>query len=372
MKQLRWMRVLVFGLLWFITACSPSIPVPTATPTPEPSPTPTEAGPGVIGTCLVTDVGRVNDGTFNQYAYEGMVVVSEDYGINNVTYVETQSEEDYFTNIETCINNGANVVITVGFLIQEATTRAAQTYPSVYFVGVDQFLENGPANYVGLQFREDQAGFLVGALAGLVAKEQGYETIGGVYGIDVPAVKRFRNGYEQGALYINPDWVIGTNILGEYATSFLDLEMGRSMATNQIDAGAQILFGAGGPLGSAAITAAAQRGVYVIGVDQDEFLTTFANGEAEGSNFIISSALKRVDQGVYDMVSILAERHYDDFPGGSNYILDVTRGGIGFADAHSSDIPVAIYQQVSDILGQMVSGEVVTRVDPVSGDLLPE
>ncbi|MEO1645763.1 MAG: BMP family ABC transporter substrate-binding protein, partial [Chloroflexota bacterium] len=163
--------------------------------------------------CLVTDLGRVNDGTFNQYAHEGATSVSEDFELE-YNFIETVSEADYEANIQSCIDDGADSVVTVGFLIQDATVAAAIANPEVFFVGVDQFLADGPANMIGLQFREDQAGFLVGVLAALVANEAGEETIGGVYGIDVPAVKRFRNGYEQGALYVNPECLYQLPILG--------------------------------------------------------------------------------------------------------------------------------------------------------------
>src|SRR5690606_3406106 len=100
-------------------------------------------------------------GTFNQFAHEGAVAVSEDFELD-YDFIETVSEADYATNIQTCIDDGADAVVTVGFLIQDATATAAEANPDVYFVGVDQFVAEGPANFVGLQFREDQAGFLVG------------------------------------------------------------------------------------------------------------------------------------------------------------------------------------------------------------------
>jgi len=141
-------------------------------------------GAGIESVCLVTDLGRVNDGTFNQFAFEGMVAAAEEFELDS-TYIETQSETDYATNIDQCVTEGYDVVVTVGFLIADATLAAAQANPDTYFIGVDQFVADGPANYVGIQFREDQAGFLVGALAAMVT-ESG--TVAGVYGIDIPPV----------------------------------------------------------------------------------------------------------------------------------------------------------------------------------------
>lgn len=322
----------------------------------------------VESVCLVTDLGRVNDGTFNQFAHEGAVAAADDYDLD-YDFIETESETDYEANIQTCIDEGFDVVVTVGFLIQDATMAAASANPDVYFVGIDQFLAEGPTNMVGVQFREDQSGFMAGVLAALVANDAGEDVIAGVYGIDVPAVKRFRNGYEQGALYINPEWEIGTNILGAYADSFIDQAQGISLAQQFIGEGAAVIFGAGGPLGSAAIAEAASQGIYVIGVDQDEFVTTFADGEVEGAEFIISSAQKRVDQGVYDMIAALVEGDMESFVGGGNYLLDAAGGGVGLADAHDSDVSDEIWEEVDAVFEMLVNEEIETGVDPVSGDL---
>jgi len=326
------------------------------------------AGSGVETICLVTDVGRVNDGTFNQYAYEGMVKAAEDFGLEN-KYIETTASTDYAKNIGTCLEEGFDIIVTVGFLINDATKAAATENPEVYFIGIDQDNTGGPANFVGVQFREDQAGFLVGVLAAMVANQKGADKIAGVYGIDVPAVKRFRNGYEQGALLVNPTWVIGTNILGNYEDSFIDPAAGASTARQYIGEGAVVIFGAGGPTGSGAIAEAAKAGVYVIGVDQDEYFTTFNSGATEGAEFLISSAQKRVDVGVYSMVQALVDGDMEAFKGGADYVLDVANGGITFAPKHDSDISDDTYAVLANIEDLMRG---MTGVDPASGDMLPE
>ena len=154
---------------------------------------------GIETVCLVTDLGRVNDGTFNQSAHEGAVWRRLMMYDLEYDFIETQAETDYEANIQTCIDEGYEAIVTVGFLIADATYAAAEANPDVYFLGVDQFVIDGPSNYVGIQFREDQSGFMTGVLAAYVAEWQGSDTIAGVYGIDIPPVKRFRNGYEQGA-----------------------------------------------------------------------------------------------------------------------------------------------------------------------------
>ena len=331
---------------------------------------PTAMAQDVESLCLVTDLGRVNDGTFNQFAHEGAVAVADDFDLE-YTFIETQATTDYEANINTCVEEGADIVVTVGFLIADATGQAAADNPDVYFIGVDQFVgEGSPENWVGVGFREDQSGFLAGALAALVANANDADVVAGVYGIDIPPVKKFRNGYEQGAKYINPDWEEGTNLLGVYIPDFLAPDQGASAAEQFIGEGAFVIFGAGGPTGTGGILAAAQNDVYVIGVDQDEFVTSFGDGETPGAEFIISSAVKRVDQGVYDMVAALADGDMDSFVGGGIYVMDVSLNGVGLAPKHDSDIDDAIFEELDVIAEALASGDVETGVDPISGDLM--
>ncbi len=317
--------------------------------------------PLIESVCLVTDLGRINDGTFNQYAYEGMVRAAEDLGLES-DYIETQAQTDYAANIQTCLDGEYDAIVTVGFLIADATYAAAEANPDVYFIGVDQYVATPIPNYVGIQFREDQAGFLVGAMAALVS-ESG--TIGGVYGVPIPPVVKFRNGYEQGARYVNPD----INVLGIYIDDFLAPDRGAAAAEQLIGEGADVIFGAGGPTGSGGISFAAGEGVRVIGVDQDEFFTTFGEGETPGAEFLISSALKRVDNGVYQMIERLVTGEGFGFETGM-YVLEVANDGISFAPAHDAEVPEEVTAQVEEILAGLIDGSIETGVDPVSGELL--
>ena len=355
--------LLSLALMIVLIACTTNPATPTPMPTETPVPTATPFPP--LTTCLVTDLSDLNDGGFNQFAYEGMLAVVDDYDLNDPIILQSSEEDTYSDNIETCLEQDADVIVNVGFLQQDDAITGARNNPDVYFIGIDQDvsgLDDVPENYVGVVFSEDEAGFLVGALAALMANEEDSDIIAGVYGMEIPAVERFRKGYEQGALYVNSDWEIGTNILGAYNDSFSDAEAGIEDAEIFIEAGASVIFGAGGQLGSAAIVHAAQQEIYVIGVDQDEYFTTFDGGNIDGSEYIISSALKRVDQGVYDMIALLAERNYDNFPGGGIYRLDAARGGVGIASPHESDVPESVRNDVRDVLEGLISGNIETDV----------
>ncbi len=318
--------------------------------------------PASLKVGLITDVGRVNDGTFNQFAHQGVLQAQEEAGFE-YSFIETQAQADYNANIQTMVGDEFDVIVTVGFLIEDATFESAQEHPEIVFIGVDQFFGEDRAlpNLVGLQFREDQAGFLAGALAGMMTNSN---TVGIVAGVEIPPVKKYFNGYENGVNYVNPE----ANVLGVYEASFTDPVKGASTAGQFIGEGADVIFGAGGPTGSGAIKAAAEQGAYVIGVDQDEYLTTFGNGESPGADRLLSSAIKRVDVAVYDQITAVIN---GTFTGNGIAIYEAANDGIGLADFHDTAevVPEAVKTRLDEILTMLADGTLMTGVDPVSGDL---
>ncbi|ACL26597.1 BMP family lipoprotein [Chloroflexus aggregans] len=367
-KTLLTLIALLALLLPVLTACGQPAAQPTATPAPTAAPTaapttaPTDSSKPRIA--LVTDLGKVNDGTFNEFAHLGALRAAQEFGLE-YKYIETQAQADYEKNIQTFVDEGFDVIITVGFLIADATKKFAAEHPDIIFIGVDQFYEPGTVtdNLVGLQFREDQAGFLAGALAGMMTKTN---TIGIVAGQEIPPVKRFKNGFDNGARYVNPN----INLLGVYLPTFIDPALGASTAQQMIGEGADVIFGAGGPTGSGAIKEAAARGVFVIGVDQDEYVTTFANGSAPGADKILSSAIKRVDVAVYDQVKAVVN---GTFKGNGIALYEAANGGIGYADYHDTAniVPPEVKARMEQILAELTNGTLTTGVDPVSGDVDP-
>ena len=305
---------------------------------------------------LVTDIGRVDDGTFNQFAYDGMQAASECFGFET-SFIETASEADYATNIASILEDDPEVVVTVGFLIADATLEAANANPEVNFIGVDQFQEEYPENYVGILFREDQGGFLAGAMAALLTESN---TVGVVGGLEVvPPVVRFVNGFEAGAKHVDPD----INVLSVYTDSFTDPAQGQSAAQQFLGEGADVIFGAGGQTGSAAVQTAAEEGAWGIGVDQDEYFTTFGGGSSPGADRLATSAIKRVDLGVFTQI---AETLQGSFEGGV-FILDAANGGITYAPFHDADIPDDVATQIEEIRAGLADGSIETGIDPVTG-----
>jgi phosphate/phosphite/phosphonate ABC transporter binding protein len=311
---------------------------------------------------LVTDVGKVNDGTFNQYAYEGMLQAAEEFGVPNA-FIETQQPTDYEKNVEQFVDEGYNMIVTVGFMMGETTQKEAEANPDLNFAIVDFSYDPAIPNVQGLVFREDQAGFLGGVLAGMMSESK---TVGIVAGMEIPPVKKFRNGYENGVKYICPD----CNTIGVYIDSFTDPARGKAAAESQIAEGADVIFGAGGPTGSGGILGAAQQGVWVIGVDQDEYFTTFKGGAEAGADKLLSSAMKRVDVAVYSAVKDAFE---DTFEGGTR-VFDAASDGVGLAPYHDAEgaIPQEAKDAVNEAFALLAEGTLDTGVDPVSGDLLGE
>jgi basic membrane protein A len=300
---------------------------------------------------LVTDVGEVDDKSFNQSAWEGVQQAGEELGAT-VDFIETQDATDYANNIGLFAENGYDVIVTVGFALGEATAIAAGQYPDIDFIGVDQFQGEAIPNVAGLIFPEDIAGFLAGALAAQLS-ESG--TIAAVLGTDlVPPVVAFKEGYEAGARHINPDInIISTYHPGGLDVAFTDPEWGATTAAQAIDQGADVVFGAGGKTGNGAlIEVASHEGLYCIGVDSDQWETV-----PEAHSCLVSSAMKLITPGVVELISAAQA---GSFPAG-NFV-----GEAGLAPFHDFDAQIAddIKATLDEIRAGLDSGEITTGYTP--------
>ncbi|MBI4758121.1 MAG: BMP family ABC transporter substrate-binding protein [Chloroflexi bacterium] len=341
MRKAIWATIaLVVAVSMVLAACGPT-PVP---PTKAPEPAALKVG-------LVTDVGKVNDGTFNEFAYKGMMRAVDEFKLKSA-FIETLAPTDYEKNISQFAEEKYDVIITVGFMIGDATAAMAKKYPNIKFAIVDFAYDPPIPNVMGLVFTEDQSGYLAGALAGLMTKSN---VIGIVCGKEIPPVVKFRKGYENGAKSVNPN----VKVLGVYIDSFTAPDKGKEAALSQIAEKADVIFGAGGPTGSGGIKAAAEKGVWVIGVDQDEYFTTFRD-KKPGYDKLISSAMKRVDVAVY---TAIANAVKGTFKGGTA-VFDATNDGVGLAPFHDAEknIPKAVQDKLAEIAKGMKEGKITTGV----------
>ena len=323
------------------------------------------AKPEVLCVGLVTDVGRVNDKSFNQSAWEGVLKAKEDGVADLIQYIETSDWNDYDKNIAQFADAGFDVIVTVGFGLGEATQTAALKYPNIWFIGVDQFqaweYDNNPStdipNVSGLNFPEDHAGFLVGALAAMMSESH---VIGAVCGTDVvPPVWRFGEGYRAGAAYADTQTGNRTEVLVAYHSNvgfdktFTDPEWGAQTAKSMMDQGADAIFGCGGITGNGAIIAAARSGEYAIGVDIDQYFTL-----PEAAPRMLSSALKLIAPGVADLI---AQVKSGSIQNGNVF------GNAGYAPFHDLDgkVPADVKTKMQEIDNGLRNGSIKTNVSPI-------
>ncbi len=359
-KRLFFLMALLTLLALVLAAC-PAPAAPTAPTQEQEAAAPAEEAAEPLAEFkvgLVTDVGRINDRSFNQSAWEGVLLGAEQLGLpeDNVKYIETVDSKDYADNIQQFIDAGFDVIVTVGFALGDATVEAAKANPDVYFIGVDQFQAEALPNVAGLIFHEDQAGFLAGVLAAHLSET---DIIAAVLGTDlVPPVVAFKEGYENGARYIKPDiTTISTYHPGGLDVAFTDPEWGAATARQALDQGADVIFGAGGITGNGAlqeVAAAAQAGqrVYCIGVDTDQWYTLPAARPC-----LVSSAMKLITPAVADLIGMAFQ---GEFPGGNYY------GEVGLAPFHDfeDDVPQEVKDQLQEIKQGLLEGTIDTGYNP--------
>ena len=353
MKKLYVVFAALLMVAMLLPACAPSAAAPDCT----------KANVFCVG--LVTDVGKVDDKSFNQTAWEGVQKAKTDGDADFVQYIETTDSKDYDKNIATFGDAGYDMIVTVGFNLTEPTYAAAKKYTNTKFVGIDQFLFKDDAhpdwplaNLVGLVYNEDQSGFLVGALASMMSTSH---NIGGVFGTDaVPPVWRYGEGYRAGAAYEDAKNGTTTTVTNVYHSdvgfdkTFTDPTWGADTANSMIDKGADVIFGGGGKTGNGAVDAAAQRKVYAIGVDADQYFTL-----PEASAYLLTSAMKPETEPVAAIIKLTKA---GNFPTGGYYF-----GPSGFAPYHdlASKVPANVDAEMQALLKGLLDGSIKTNVPPV-------
>lgn len=347
--------IMLMGLV--MVACSPAADEPSApadtaeTDDPVVGDADDCSSPDVFCVGLVTDVGSVDDRSFNQSAWEGALQAQTALGAR-VSFIETSDARDYQANIALFAEDGFDVIVTVGFALGEATIEAAAMYPDIMFIGVDQFQVETIPNVAGLIFPEDIAGFLGGALGGMLTESN---IIAAVLGTDlVPPVVAFKEGFENGARFVNPDiQIISTFHPGGLDVAFTDPEWGASTAAQAIGLGADFVFGAGGNTGNGALVeVAGYDGVYCLGVDTDQWFTVPA-----AQPCLVSSAMKLITPGVFELIEAAQD---GNFPGG-NYV-----GEVGLAPFHDFEDQISdeVKERLAEIDAGLRDGSIPTGYNP--------
>ena len=308
--------------------------------------------------CQVTDTGGIDDNSFNQTAWKGVQDAIADFGIDG-RFLESQAETDYEANLNSLIGGDCDVIITVGFLLGDATKTAAEANPDQKFSIVDFAYDPPLTNVLGQVYATDEAAFLAGYLAAGMT-ERG---ILGVFGgINIPPVTIFMDGFSYGADYYNAQKGTSVSVIGWdtqtreglFTNNFESLDDGRAFAQNLFDEGADIILPVAGPVGLGSAALADEVGadqLKIIGVDADLYAT-----DPEKGHVYLTSITKRMDATVRQVIEMAMN---DQFEGGL-IVGALENGGVDLAPFHDLDsaVPASLKAELLAIRAGIVDGTI--------------
>ncbi len=310
-----------------LVACGSPKPAPASESAPASSAAPAKSEEGKFELALITDLGTIDDKSFNQGSWEGLKKYAEEHNITHKYYKPTEKSTDaYLSAIELAVKGGAKAIVTPGFLFEEPVFIAQATYPDVKFILIDGNPHNEDysefrtdSNTVGILYAEEQAGYL----AGYAAVKDGMTKLGFIGGMAVPAVVRFGYGYIQGADAAAQELGVKVSMNYHYTGGFDATPEAQTLAASWYQNGTEVIFACGGAVGNSVMAAAEQAKGKVIGVDVDQ------SGE---SATVITSAMKGLGVSVYDMLKAF----YDgSFPGGQGLVFNAANDGVSLPMASS-------------------------------------
>ena len=295
---------------------------------------------------MVTDVGGVNDKSFNQTSWEGLQALDPE--VFEVNYLESKTDADYQTNINTFIDEGYDLIICVGYMLADATREAAEANPDQLFAIIDDSSIDLP-NVACLMFAQEQASYLVGLVAGSVTESK---TVGYVQGMVSDSMNLFGIGYITGVLEACPD----ATVLQYNANAFGDIAGGSTAAKDMITKGADVIYHAAGGTGIGVISACDEEGIWAIGVDTDQ--------APLAPDHVLTSAMKRVDVAAQDISKAVAEGNFT----AGIHMYDLSNGGVDLAPTRDH-IPAEVIEVVEAAKTAIINGE---KSVPTSVDDCPE
>ncbi len=313
------------------------------TPAEQPAEQPAEET--ALNVAMVTDLGGVNDNSFNQSAWEGLQQLNADTGIN-VDYIESQSDADYVPNLSRFVKEGKDLTWGIGFLMEDSIRDVANQNQDSKLAIIDSDLSGDiPANVTPVLFKEQEGSFLVGVVA---AKMTETGKIGFIGGMEIPVIKRFEAGFVQGVKAVNPD----LQPIVIYTGAFNAPDKGKQAAATMFDQGADIVFHAAGATGDGLFGEVKERRdkgekVWAIGVDRDQSITF-------GDEVTLTSMVKRVDEAVYQVSKDLSEGKWN---GGEVVHLGLAENGVGLP-AENPNISEDVLAEVESYKEKIVNGEI--------------
>ena len=308
--------------------------------------------------CQVTDTGGIDDNSFNQTAWKGVQDAQAQLGID-ARFLESQAETDYEANINSLLGGQCDVIVTVGFLLGDATKTAAEANPDQKFSIVDFAYDPTVPNVLGQVYATDQAAFLAGYLAAGMSKTGILGTFGG---INIPPVTIFMDGFHAGAMYYNDQKGTNVSVLGWnaetreglFTNNFESLDDGRAFAQNLYDEGADIVLPVAGPVGLGSAALADELGVdklKIIGVDADLYFT-----DPEKRHVYLTSILKNMDSTVFQVIQQAMEGTFE----GGVIVGTLESGGVGIAPLHDMEdaVPAELKAELEAIRAGIIDGSI--------------
>ncbi|MFC4767046.1 BMP family lipoprotein [Effusibacillus consociatus] len=299
-----------------------------------------------IKVAMVTDVGGVNDNSFNQAAWEGMKRLGADLKLQEkkeYTYVESKKKEDYVPNLNSFVKDKWDLTWGIGFLMAQDLAKVAAENPNAKMAIIDSNLDGKiPPNVTAVTFKEEEGSFLMGVIAGLMTKSN---QVGFVGGVKFPLIEKFENGFKAGVYAVNPNATVKV----AYAGAFDKADQGKILASTMYQGGADVIFHAAGATGDGVFTEAKSRGkgFWVIGVDRDQSSLAPDN--------TLSSMIKRVDTAIYTVSKDLANGIWN---GGKQVELGLQEDGVGYAPTTSKNTPANVIAKVDEFKKQLTDGKI--------------
>ncbi len=319
----------------------------------------TQAPAAKVKVCQITDTGGIDDKSFNATAWKGVTAAQEKFGIEG-KYLESKEVADYEKFLNAFIEEKCDLIITVGFLIGDATKASAEANPNVKFSIVDYNYSPAIPNVVGQIFNTDEAAVLAGYLAAGVTKTGKVGTFGG---LPIPTVTIFMDGFVKGVDLYNKakgtdvkvlGWDLATQT-GLFSNSFDDQQKGSELAKSLMDEGADIIMPVAGPVGLGAAAAIKERGnAYLIGVDSDWALTS---PEYEG--ITLTSVMKLMDATTVQVIQSVIDGSFK----GGDVVGTLANGGVAIAPYHklADLVPAELTAEIEQLKADIISGKVTLK-----------
>lgn len=302
---------------------------------------------------MVTDVGGVDDKSFNQSAWEGIEAFGKENGLEKgdggYDYLQSTSDADYITNINNLVRRDFDVVYGIGFLMEEPIKTIAAQQKDAQLAIIDSIVD--APNVASVMFKEQEGSFLAGVAAALMSESK---QIGFVGGMEIPVIERFEAGFLEGVKAVDPSIKVDV----QYTGKFDDAALGKTTANRMYSSGVDIIFHAAGGTGNGVFAEAKERktkdanaNVWVIGVDSDQY----EEGAVGDTNVTLTSMLKKVGTAVQN---IAKDAMAGNFPGGTTVTYGLAEEGVGLADSRGA-IPQEVLDQIDEFTKKIADGEIV-------------